>query len=502
MRLGQFTVASVIASVLAGVRGQVQNHTSVTRDVRIFEVMVESFIHRGEHTGYGCGFGCSHHLGDIAGIRAALPYIQSTGANTLWVTPVFESEYMVPNAWGEVNCKMDASGYFARNFFKIDPRFGSWEEFRDLVHEAHALDIWILMDFAPGHNKGNVYPSPEGRTLENRLNFNRQETRDYFKEVAEFWVRHMKIDGFRIDQAYQMPARYYPELSSHINAVCREVHARDCFIVGEVLCGGKFGEWEGLGHCEDAGHDNLRGTHLDYLQTPWYSDRGIPNIFNFPMMFLLRNMIFDPETTISAAAFEEAFHWQDYHAPKGSLTLVLNNHDFPRPGNKLWWSPSLPHFKKGDEYDRRHLLAFAFMAAYPGPIQWFYNDEIGLATEGYRAGNGGWNCVARGTCDDHVGRISGKIDDLTYREEKLKSDIAGLLRLRDSHPALGPEGSHLSIWADHDVWACLRTHPSGDKVVFILNKSRSSQFRRVPIPGFNTTLDFDVPPVGFLFRFF
>ncbi|GAL28798.1 neopullulanase [Vibrio variabilis] len=60
-------------------------------DLRIYQVMVESFVDGNSAIGHGTGYGTSHHMGDIQGIIDSLDYIQELGMNAIWLTPIFDS---------------------------------------------------------------------------------------------------------------------------------------------------------------------------------------------------------------------------------------------------------------------------------------------------------------------------------------------------------------------------------------------------------------------------
>ena len=59
--------------------------------LRIYQVMVESFIDGDPNHDYNDGYGTSHHKGDLRGIIQSLDYIKSLGMNAIWLTPVFDS---------------------------------------------------------------------------------------------------------------------------------------------------------------------------------------------------------------------------------------------------------------------------------------------------------------------------------------------------------------------------------------------------------------------------
>lgn len=77
-------------------------------------------------------------LGDLRGIIAKLDYLANLGVNLLWICPFFASP-------------MDDNGYDVSNHYQVDPRFGTNEDFRSLIKEAHARDIKIIIDFVLNH---------------------------------------------------------------------------------------------------------------------------------------------------------------------------------------------------------------------------------------------------------------------------------------------------------------------------------------------------------------
>ena len=77
-------------------------------------------------------------IGDLEGIRSKLPYVKSLGANTIWLSPVFRSEF-------------EDGGYDITDFYRIDPRFGTNSQLVQLVREAHDLGIRVCLDLVAGH---------------------------------------------------------------------------------------------------------------------------------------------------------------------------------------------------------------------------------------------------------------------------------------------------------------------------------------------------------------
>jgi alpha-glucosidase len=97
------------------------------RTAAIYEVYVRSFA-----DGNGDG------IGDLAGVRAHLPYLAELGIDAIWFTPWYPSP-------------MADAGYDVADYRAIEPLFGSLAEAEKLIAEAHALNIRIIIDVVPNH---------------------------------------------------------------------------------------------------------------------------------------------------------------------------------------------------------------------------------------------------------------------------------------------------------------------------------------------------------------
>ena len=185
-------------------------------------------------------------LGDIRGIIDALPHLEELGVEALWLTPVQES--------GSYHA------YDTIDFYSIDPRFGTINDYRELIYKAHKAGISVLMDLVLNHtSKNNIWFKKSqkavtetdvlGNTIDYRnlyhwkfegdlvkkfsngtwkdvpveehgdwykdgeskyyyygkfgsgmpeLNYDCDLTRDLVKEVAKYWLG-FGLDGFRLD---------------------------------------------------------------------------------------------------------------------------------------------------------------------------------------------------------------------------------------------------------------------------------------------------------------
>src|ERR1700751_4698068 len=92
------------------------------RSAVIYEAYIRSFA-----DGDGDG------VGDIAGVRSRLAYLADLGVDALWITPWYPSP-------------MRDGGYDVSDLREIDPGFGTLEQARELIAEAHDLGLRVLLD--------------------------------------------------------------------------------------------------------------------------------------------------------------------------------------------------------------------------------------------------------------------------------------------------------------------------------------------------------------------
>jgi alpha-glucosidase len=97
------------------------------RSALIYEVYIRSFA-----DGDGDG------VGDIAGLRSRLPYLADLGVDAVWITPWYPSP-------------MRDGGYDVSDLRGIDPSFGTLDDARRLIAEAHGLGLRVLLDLVPNH---------------------------------------------------------------------------------------------------------------------------------------------------------------------------------------------------------------------------------------------------------------------------------------------------------------------------------------------------------------
>ncbi len=444
-------------------------------NLRLYQVMVESFIDGDPAANYNTGYGTSSHKGDIQGIIDSLDYIKSTGVNALWLTPIFESTAKAGQVhWTD---RLDATGYFGSNYFRVDPKFGTDAQFRKLVDEAHARGLYVLLDGVFGHYKDNIAASPTGKLPKSGActgidgnnyqpgehqacaDFSDPATLAFFQEVVTHWITNYKVDGFRVDQAYQVPAAAWGALrqtAATASAAVQYTHATGTSVsplahfVGEI--------WGSEGQILNRGYGSAA--------TP-----GLASAFDFPGRYRLVQTLAGEEAAPGSGRYRRPASTlnevsQLYAAfPDAAMpNLMLTNHDLVRFGDLLQRSGTAQ--PADDAYWARHKAAFAFMAAHSGPVTLYYGDELGLEVPNFAA-NVSNECAVQGLCDDHVSRSPGKVTGLTERESNLKDYVAQLMRLRDANPALAV-GSRTFVYADAQLYIERKETP-GNRVLFVLN---------------------------------
>jgi len=178
--------------------------------------------------------------GTLRGVIEKLEYIKDLGFNTIWLSPIFASP--------------SHHGYDISDYLRIEPRFGTEADLRELLAKAHAKGLRVLLDFVANHCssqharfqaalagdesakpwfKWKTYPEYEsfydvpGMPC---LNLDPgSPAREHLLEVARYWLR-FGADGYRLDFA-NGPSR---EFWADFQQACQEVNP-DCWTFGEVV---------------------------------------------------------------------------------------------------------------------------------------------------------------------------------------------------------------------------------------------------------------------------
>ncbi len=161
--------------------------------------------------------------GNFTGVRKALSEIKALGADIIWLMPI--------HPIGQKNRKgILGSPYSVKDYFAINPEFGSKSDFKALVEEAHTLDLKVIIDWVPNHSawdnplveihphwyakdyKGDFRPSPWWDWSDIiEFDYSQQGLRDYMISALRYWVEAFDIDGFRCDVAGYVPNDFWAQ---------------------------------------------------------------------------------------------------------------------------------------------------------------------------------------------------------------------------------------------------------------------------------------------------
>ena len=364
-------------------------------------------------------------VGDIPGLRARLPWIRALGADAVWINPWYPSP-------------MVDGGYDVADYRAIDPRFGTLDDVRGLLEDAHAQGLRVLADIVPNHTSAEHawfraalaaepgspararYLFRDGRgpggeeppnnwlsvfggrawtrapqtgdrpaqwychlfdPLQPDLDWSNPEVRDEFEAILRFWFE-LGIDGFRIDVAHGMvKADGLPDVPDG---------------VGPWVGGMSHPYWG-----QDGVHDILRawrriadaypdGRVLIGEVGPTEDDKHarmarfvrpdeLHGVFNFDVMAAA----WDADALRAAIEGPMAAH-SGVAAP---VVWVLGNHDTPRQvtryGRAITSAPTREEQSRAHAADlelgtRRARSAALLLLALPGPAFLYAGEELGL----------------------------------------------------------------------------------------------------------------------------
>ena len=117
--------------------------------------------------------------GNYQGIIDKLDYIKGMGFDAIWLSPIVE------------NFEDSYHGYHYTNFYKLNPHFGTEDDFKALVEACHKKDIWILLDVQAND------VAPVGTNYENIVPFNSSEHYHDWCEIVE-WNNQWQIENCRL----------------------------------------------------------------------------------------------------------------------------------------------------------------------------------------------------------------------------------------------------------------------------------------------------------------
>jgi glycosidase len=457
------------------------------RDQSIYQIFTDRFndgdpANNNASGSYNAASGTGVHGGDLAGIEQKLDYIKALGATAIWISPI------VLNGNGEYH------GYSGRDFYAVDPHWGSLANLKSMVNAAHARGLLVIQDVVVNHGStlnninGNTVFNSSGYTLTysnparqyaapfntnaampnlTNLFHNNGAIQDYgsvtqselgelsglddfrtesayirtnMANVFIYWVTNVGFDGFRIDTVKHAEMAFWQDWCPRIRAGVTNSKP-NFFMFGEV--------YEG----SDAKNGSYTGTMGG---GPFKLDATL----DFPLYFAANNVF--------AAAAGNTKQIEDHYnalpanydpAARDQLVTFLDNHDVSR----------FLHSSKANGNTNRLALALTFLHTSRG-IPCVYSG-----TE--QAFNGGTDPNNREDMFDGQFEQGPSLGDNFNMAHPLFQHIAQLNNFRRLYPALR-QGTHVNLWNNPTgpgLFAYARRLGGTQEVFVALNTATSAQ---------------------------
>jgi len=167
--------------------------------------------------------------GNLNGVTAKLDELKDLGVNILWLMPL--------HPIGTKFRKGDfGSPYSISDYYAIDPDYGTLDDFKKLVTEAHQRGLKVTMDIVANHtawdsvmmkhpefykqdSTGKVIPPVPEWTDVAGLNYTNAQLREYMIAMLKHWVETCDVDGFRCDVAYMVPTDFWEQARAELQKI-------------------------------------------------------------------------------------------------------------------------------------------------------------------------------------------------------------------------------------------------------------------------------------------
>jgi neopullulanase len=314
------------------------------------------------------------HGGDLKGISDHLDYIKNLGVTGIWLNPFLENNQP----------SFSYHGYSITDLYRVDPRYGSNEEFKNLVSEAHGKGLKLVMDMIFNHigsghwwmkdlpsadwvhqfssftrtsYRASTWMDPyaaksdaemmEKGWFDNTmpdLNQSNPLVETYLTQNSLWWIAFFGIDGIRMD-TYPYPEKNM--MSRWAKRMTDEFPG--FFIVGEV-----WYQQEAL-----TAYWALNKTNTDGYQS------NLPSVTDFPLSLATHSAFNEPDGWTEGVAKFYFVLSQDFLYPDPFRNVIfLDNHDLPRFFTQTG--------KRLDIYK----MALSFILTTRGIPQFYYGTEI------------------------------------------------------------------------------------------------------------------------------
>lgn len=210
----------------------------------------------------------AYHGGDFEGILLKLDDLQEIGVSTISLSPVM------------ANAENGFHGYWIEDPYSLEEQFGTMDDFRELIDEAHNRNMKVVIEFVPNYiaTTNPIATDPEKTDwitqhtltepswIDNtvQLNLDNPEVEAYLIDVAEYWMKETNIDGFKLHAVDQSSISFLKNFTSHIKSL-----NPDFYLLGDIL------------YSDEASKQILEQTELDALENRTLSE-AMSNTFAAP----------------------------------------------------------------------------------------------------------------------------------------------------------------------------------------------------------------------------
>lgn len=409
----------------------------------------------------------ARHGGDFKGIDNHLDYIKDLGVTAIWLNPVQENDM----AQGSYH------GYAITDYYNVDRRFGSNESFKQLVDNAHAQGMKVVMDMIFNHCGSDNFlfvdkPSKDWFNFPDKCVQTTYKTTTQYDSYASDLDHKVAIDGWFVEsmpdlnQRNRHVARYLIQTSlwwieyAGLNGIRQDTHPYANFDFMAQWCKEVNEEYPDFNIVGETWYGN--NVAIAY----WQKDSKLAA----PRNSNLRCVMDFPLMDVMNKAFDEELSWgtgmnriYDYlsqdvvYTNPLELLIFLGNHDTSR---------FMKNEKEANDYNR-FAQAYAFLLTMRGIPQLYYGDEIGMFAD-KKDGDGGLRADFPGGWSDDSKRAFSSTDR-TELQNKYHAYLKNLLDWRKGNEVIA-KGSLKHFAPNNGVYAYERR--LGDKsVVVFLNGS-------------------------------
>ena len=164
--------------------------------------------------------------GDLNGVTAQLDRLKDLGVTILWTMPI-----QPIGEKGRKGCF--GSPYSIKDYYAVDPNYGTVDDYKRLVSEAHKRGLKVIMDVVPNHTAWDsvlmkhpefykqdakekiIPPLPEWTDVA-ALNYTSPQLREYMIAMFKYWVQTCDVDGFRCDVASMVPTDFWVQARTEL----------------------------------------------------------------------------------------------------------------------------------------------------------------------------------------------------------------------------------------------------------------------------------------------